>query len=63
MPTPGLPTSGDFGTYSFSAQQIANENFFTTRVDHSIATKDELAGTYVFDNAPYTLPDGLNITL
>ena len=63
LPTPGLPTSGDFGTYSFTAQQIVNENFFTTRVDHSIATKDELAGTYVFDNAPYTLPDGLNITL
>jgi hypothetical protein len=51
------------GTYSFTVQQIANENFFTTRVDHSISTKDGLAGTYVFDDAPFTLPDGLNITL
>jgi hypothetical protein len=38
----------------YTAQQIANENFFTTRVDHSISTKDGLAGTYVFDNAPQT---------
>jgi hypothetical protein len=53
----------DTGTYSFTAQQIANENFFTTRVDHSISTKDSLVGTYVFDDAPYTVPDGLNITL
>ena len=58
LPTPGLPTSGDFGTYSFTAQQIANENLFTTRVDHSISTKDGLAGTYVFDDAPFTLPMG-----
>jgi hypothetical protein len=63
LPTPGLPTSGDFGTYSFTAQQVANENFLTTRVDHSISTKDVLVGTYVFDDAPYTVPDGLNITL
>jgi hypothetical protein len=63
LPTPGLPTSGDFGTYSFTAQQIANENFFTTRVDHSISTKDSLAGTYLYDDTPFTVPDGLNITL
>ncbi len=63
LPTPGLPTSGDFGTYSFAAQQIVNENFFTTRLDHSISSKDGLAGTYVFDDAPFTVPDGLNITL
>jgi hypothetical protein len=63
LPTPGLPTSGDFGTYSFAAQQIVNENFFTTRLDHSISVKDGLAGTYVFDDAPFTVPDGLNITL
>src|SRR6266700_1696106 len=63
LPTPGLPTSGDFGTYYFAAQQIVNENFFTTRLDHWISTKDALAGTYIFDDAPFTVPDGLNITL
>jgi hypothetical protein len=63
LPTPGLPASGDLGTYSFTAQQIVNENFFTTRIDHFISAKDNLAGTYVFDNAPFTVPDGLNITL
>jgi len=63
LPTPGLPTSGDFGTYSFAAQQIVNENFVTTRLDHWISTKDALAGTYIFDDAPFTVPDGLNITL
>jgi hypothetical protein len=53
----------DTGIYSFTAQQIANENFFTTRVDHAISAKDSLAATYVFDNTPFTVPDGLNITL
>ena len=64
---PNLPADpnnpSDFGAYSFTAQQTVNENFFTTRLDHTLSAKDSLAGTYLIDDAPFTVPDGLNITL
>jgi hypothetical protein len=52
--------SGDLGTYTFAGQQVVNENFLTTRVDHSFSDKDNLFGTYMFDRTPYSSPDGLN---
>jgi Carboxypeptidase regulatory-like domain/TonB-dependent Receptor Plug Domain/TonB dependent receptor len=52
--------NGDQGSYTFAAQQIVSENFFTTRVDHRFSDKDSLAGSYMFDKTPYASPDGLN---
>src|SRR5258705_13457060 len=49
--------------YSFAGQQVVNENFFTTRLDHKISEKDTLSGTYLFDKTPYTSPDGANDVL
>ncbi len=64
-PNGGLvPNSGgDIGFYTFSGQQIVNENFFTIRVDHKLSDKDGLAGTYLFDRTPFTTPDSLNDVL
>ncbi len=59
-PNTPLVGNGDLGTYSFSGQQVVNENFFTTRVDHNFSEKDRLFGTYVYDKTPYSSPDGLN---
>jgi hypothetical protein len=53
-------SSGDLGTFTFAGQQIVNENFFTTRVDHRFSDKDSLFGSYMFDRTPYSAPDGLN---
>ena len=53
-------SNGDLGIYSFAGQQIVNENFLTTRVDHHFSDKDSLFGSYMFDRTPYSSPDGLN---
>jgi hypothetical protein len=62
LPDPGSPSlaNGDLGLYTFAGQQIVNENFLTTRVDHHFSEKDSLFGTYMFDRTPYSAPDGLN---
>ncbi len=57
---PVAGSNGDLGIYAFPGQQIVNENFFTTRVDHKISETDRLFGSYMFDRTPYSSPDGLN---
>ncbi len=54
--TPGA----NVGSYTFAAQQIVNENFFTFRADEKISEKDTLTGTYLRDVTPYNAPDGLD---
>jgi hypothetical protein len=44
---------------TFSAQQVINENFFTTRIDHKFSATDSLFGTYLFDKTPYSSPDSM----
>ena len=53
-------TSGDTGTFTFTALQVVNENFLTGRVDHRFSDKDSLFGSYMFDRTPYSSPDGLD---
>jgi hypothetical protein len=55
--------NGDTAIYSFAGQQIVNENFFTTRIDHTFSPNDALFGTYLFDRTPYSSPDGTNNVL
>jgi hypothetical protein len=50
----------DTAQFTFAGQQIVNENFLTTRVDHNFSNKDSLFGTYMFDRTPYSSPDGLD---
>lgn len=59
-PTPLAGSDGDIGIYTFPGQQVVNENFVTARVDHNFSSQDTLAGTYMFDQTPYSSPDGLN---
>ena len=62
LPDPNGPilANGDLGQYTFAGQQIVNENFLTTRVDHKFSNNDSLFGTYMYDKTPYSSPDGLN---
>jgi hypothetical protein len=60
LPNGAILGNGDTGEYTFSGQQIVNENFFTTRVDHKLSNSDSLFGTYMYDKTPYSSPDGLN---
>jgi hypothetical protein len=56
-------TNGSIGLFTFGAQQVINENFFTIRGDDKISEKDSLTATYLGDFTPYTSPDGLNAVL
>src|SRR5712671_4711372 len=60
LPNGAIIGNGDTGEYTFAGQQIVNENFLTTRVDHRFSNSDSLFGTYMFDKTPYSAPDGLN---
>src|SRR6266568_2064150 len=44
--------NGDAAQTTFSGQQVINENFVTTRVDHKFSEKDALFGTYLYDRTP-----------
>jgi hypothetical protein len=50
-------TGADVCPFVFSANQVVNENFVTTRIDHKFSEKDSLFGTYLYDKTPYTSPD------
>src|SRR5215475_6429879 len=63
LPNGGILDNGDTGIYNFAGQQIVDENFFTTRIDHNFSDKDSLFGTYLFDRTPYSSPDGTNNVL
>ena len=59
-PASAQVAGSDTALYTFSGQQIVNENFITTRIDHHFSDKDSLAGSYMFDRTPYSSPDGMN---
>ncbi len=48
------------GISNLSSPQIGNEDFAVVRVDHRLSNKDSMFVNYLFDRAPYTLPDSLN---
>jgi len=45
--------------FHVSGQQVINENFVTTRIDHKFSDKDGLFGTYLYDRTPYSAPDSM----
>jgi carboxypeptidase family protein/TonB-dependent receptor-like protein len=61
-PDPGN-CGADACQFTFSAKQIINENFVTTRIDHKFSDKDSLFGTYLFDRTPYSSPDSFGNVL
>jgi hypothetical protein len=60
LPNGPLLGTGDTGQYIFTAKSPANENAGSARVDHTISTKDSLAGAYSIDDGSTQVPDGLN---
>ena len=63
LPNGPILGNGDIGQYTFAGQQVVNENFVTTRIDHKFRDKDAIFGTYLFDRTPYSAPDGVNVIL
>jgi hypothetical protein len=52
--------NGDKGRFVFGGVQAVPENFYTVRVDHKLGSKDNLFGTYLYDDTDYEQPDAMN---
>jgi Carboxypeptidase regulatory-like domain/TonB dependent receptor len=57
LPNGSLLGAGDTGIYSFAAQHITTENYFTARLDHKFSEDDSTSGTYMRDNSKTVQPD------
>jgi len=55
-PLPNGQINGDTGIYSFAAQQVTTENYFTVRVDHKLSDSDSLFGSYMRDSSTTVEP-------
>jgi hypothetical protein len=53
----GLIGNGDTGIFTFGGSQITSENYFSTRIDNHFSDKDNLSGSYMFDNSPSSQND------
>jgi hypothetical protein len=58
-PNGAVTDNPDIALFTFAGQQVVNENFVTTRIDHKFSDKDSLFGTYLFDRTPYSAPDSM----
>jgi len=59
-PHANAAVNGDKGRFVFGGVQAVPENFYTVRVDHKLGSKDNLFGTYLYDDTDYTQPDAMN---
>ena len=60
LPNGPLLGSGDTGIFTFAAQTVTPENYFTAKVDHKVSEQDAISGTYMFDKGNVRQPDELN---
>ena len=56
-------TFADAATLSVAVPNHASENYFITRLDHSLSSHDTLAGSYTFDSGPQSQADPLGNTV
>jgi hypothetical protein len=60
LPNGQLQPNGNTGIFSFSAQQVTTENYFTVRLDHKFSGSDNIYGTYIRDNSKTIEPGTFN---
>jgi hypothetical protein len=51
LPNGPLIGNGDTGIFTFAAQEITPENYFTIRFDHKFSDSDSIYATYIRDNS------------
>src|SRR5579872_2118217 len=57
LPNGPLLGAGNTGIFSFAAQQVTNENYFTIRFDHKFSDHDSLYTTYTRDASETIQPN------
>ncbi|HEV2523132.1 MAG TPA: carboxypeptidase regulatory-like domain-containing protein [Candidatus Acidoferrales bacterium] len=56
LPNGQIQPGGNTGVFSFSAQQVTTENYFTVRFDHKFSDSDSIYATYMRDNSKTVQP-------
>ncbi len=56
LPNGQLQPDGNTGVFSFSAQDVTAENYFTIRLDHKFSDSDSVYATYIRDNSKTVQP-------
>src|ERR1700730_344004 len=56
LPNGPLLGNGDTGIFTFAAQDVTSENYFTVRVDRKFSEKDSFSGIYMRDNSKTVQP-------
>src|SRR5215831_9609924 len=61
-PLPNGPPLGneDTGLFSFAGQQVTTENYVTAKLDHKLAARDSVSGTFMRDNSNVVQPDAFD---
>ena len=57
------PDANGIQTFNVNVKNTATENYFITRLDHGLSSKDSLAGSYTFDSGPQSQADPLGNTV
>ena len=57
------PDANGIQTLDVNVKNVANENYFITRLDHHLSSRDSLAGSYTFDSGPQSQADPLGNTV
>ena len=61
FPMPNGAVNGDTGLFLFSDPTTTIENYFLIRADHKLSAKNQLSGSYFYDNGNLSAPDAFNI--
>jgi hypothetical protein len=56
LPNGPLLGNGDTGIFTFAAQEVTSENYFTVRLDRKLSEAASLSGTYMQDNSKTVQP-------
>ncbi len=56
LPNGQLVGNGDTGIFSFAAQEVTSENYFTIRLDHKFTDSDSIYATFIRDNSTTVQP-------
>ncbi len=57
------PDANGIQTLDVNVKNVATENYFITRLDHHLSSRDSLAGSYTFDSGPQSQADPLGNTV
>ncbi len=60
LPNQPFSSTATVGQYIFGSARVSNGQFVTTRLDHKFSDRDNIYGTFLYDNSDFKAPDEMN---